>query len=60
MKTKKTLTKELVLNKKTIATLTGEEMRRPRGDDPTKYDSICRTDCLSCIDTCDTGETGGG
>jgi hypothetical protein len=58
MKTKKTRTKELVLNKKTIATLTGEELRHPRGETPT-LNSICRTDCLSCIDTCET-ETGGG
>jgi len=58
MKTKKTFTKQLVLNKKTIATLTGEELRRPRGGDPTKYDSVCHTICLSCIDTCETG--GGG
>lgn len=59
MKAKKTLTKELVLNKKTIATLTGEELRHPRGDSPT-MNSICRTDCLSCVDTCETVETGGG
>ena len=59
MKTKKTLTKKLVLNKKTIAALTGEELRRSRGGDPT-MNSICRTDCLSCVDTCETGETGGG
>ena len=58
MKTKKTLTKELVLNKKTIATLTGEELIQPRGDDPTKYDSVCHTICLSCINTCET-RTGG-
>jgi hypothetical protein len=52
MKTKKTLTKKLVLNKKTIAALTGEDLRRSRGGDPTMR-SICRTDCLSCYDLCE-------